>query len=99
LNQSQRINLQVTLSSIGSNARNNSTISRSRGNVLAREVAEEPGISLAERTRRSESVDLARAAEVAAALGVGGGVGRGEQLAGDGGLDDGGNVLEDVAFG
>lgn len=91
--------LQLTLTSVRSNAGHHGGVSSSRSDVLARELGEEAGVRLAEGTGASESVDLADTAEVVAAGGVGGGGGRGEQLAIDGGLDDGVDVLENVALG
>ena len=67
--------------------------------MLARELGEEARVRLAESARATESVELADTAEIVAAGLVGGGGGRGEQLSADGGLDDGVDVLEDVAFG
>jgi hypothetical protein len=91
--------LQLTLARVGGNAGNNGVVGSSRGNVLALEVREEVRISLAEGAGASEAVDLAGAAQVRGANLVGGGVGGGEELAGDGGLGDGLDVLEDVSFG
>ena len=67
--------------------------------MLARELGEEARVRLAESARATESVELADTAEIVAAGLVGGCGGRGEQLSADRGLDDGVDVLEDVAFG
>lgn len=72
---------------------------RGVSNSLAREVAQEAGVGLVERARAVQYIDHARAAEPSLALLVGSRVGRGEELADDGGADDGsGDVLEHVAL-
>lgn len=91
--------LQLTVASIGSNAGNNGVVGSGGSNILALELREDVRISLAEGAGASEAVDLAGVAQVRGADLVGGGVGGGEELAGDGGLGDGLDVLEDVAFG
>lgn len=91
--------LQLTVASIGSNAGNKGVVGSGGSNILALELREDVRISLAEGAGASEAVDLAGVAQVRGADLVGGGVGGGEELAGDGGLGDGLDVLEDVAFG
>lgn len=98
-NSSCKTSLQVTLTSVASNAGHHGGVSSSSRDVLARELGEEAGIRLAEGTGASESVDLADTAKVVAAGFVGAGGGRGEQRSADGRLDDGVDVLEDVALG
>jgi hypothetical protein len=70
----------------------------SRSNVLAREVHQECGVLVTERTRASECIEDTIAPKIGIAVLVGGGVGAGEGLALDLG-DDGRDVLEDVALG
>lgn len=90
--------LQVTLTSVASDARGNLRVRISRGNVLALELGQEASVSLVEGTRVTEAVDLAVTAEVRRALSVGVGVGRSKELAVNGVLDGGGDVLEDVTL-
>lgn len=91
--------LQLTVASMGGDAGGNGVVGGSGSNILALELREEVCISLAKGARASEAVDLAGVAQVRGADLVGGGVGRGEELAGDGGLGDDLDVLEDVSFG
>ncbi|GMF76829.1 unnamed protein product [Aspergillus oryzae] len=67
--------------------------------VLARELRDDGGISLAEGTGAAEGVDLASTAEDGLALLVGGGIGGAEELSADGGLNRGIDVLESVTLG
>lgn len=57
--------------SVGVNVRNNGGSGRGRGNVLAREVAEEAGVAGAEGARVAEGVDDTAASEVGLARGAG----------------------------
>ena len=93
------LHLQLTLTSVGGNAGGNSTVSGSRGNVLAREIGQEVSVGLAEGTAGSEAVDLTDAAKGGGAGGSRAGGGDGEELAINGGLNGGTNDLENVALG
>lgn len=67
------------------------------GDVLAAKVLEEAGVGAGEGARGAKGVSLAAAAEGAAAGAAA--VGDGEELAADGAVDGGLDVLEDVALG
>lgn len=71
----------------------------SRSDVLARELGDDSGISLAERARAAEGVNLASTAEDRFALSVGSGIRGAEELTADGGLNGGIDVLESVTLG
>ena len=92
------LTLQLTLTSVGSNAGNNRGISRSRSNILSREVSKERSISLAESTRRSEPVNLANTTKVSTTLSIGSSIRRSKQLSRNRRLNNSRNVLEHVAF-
>lgn len=89
----------MALASVGRDARGDVAVGLGRGNVLALEVGQEALVSLVELAGAAESVDLAGAAEVGRAGGVGAGVGGGEEGPVDGVLGDDVDVLEDVTLG
>lgn len=90
--------LQLALTSVGGNAGGDGGVSGSSGNVLAGEVGEEGSVGLVESARAAETVDDTGTAKGGSAGRSGRGGGDREHLAVDGSLDNGVNVLEDVAF-
>lgn len=91
-------NLNVSLTSILNNVRRNGTISISRSNTLPLEFRQEPLISLIESPRATESIHLARSAEIRLAGSVSRVIRGGESLAINGSLSGCLDVLEDVSF-
>lgn len=91
--------LELALASVGHDPPGDVLSKVRTSDVLARELRDDGGISLAEGARAAEGVDLASTAENRLALLVGGGIRGAEELSADGRLNGGINVLESVTLG
>lgn len=89
---------KIAVSGRGDDAGGNAVVVRSRGNVLAVELAEEPGVDLVEGARAAEAVHLAGTAQILGASLVGRGRGGSKELTVDGVLNNNRDVLEDITL-
>lgn len=88
----------MSLTGVAGNARGNIRVSISRSNVLTLELRQQASIGLVEGTRATKTVDLTVSAKVRGTLSVGAGVRGSEELAINGVLDGGSNILENITL-